>query len=68
MASLVDTKRGSFIVEVWDDEKEKPPHYIGMVEIKLEEIKAGKEEFILTNPKIKKPGKIRLYSFETIQK
>lgn len=60
----MDEKKGAFLVEVWDDEKDKPPQFIGSVEVKVEELKSGKEEFPLVHPKHKHPGKLKVYNFD----
>lgn len=54
-------------VECWDWEKSLKFKFIGSFTTCLGELKAGKRDFMLENPKIKHPGTIRLNSFSAVE-
>ncbi|KAL4434860.1 hypothetical protein ABPG74_021199 [Tetrahymena malaccensis] len=55
-------------VECWDWEKSGKHQFIGEFTFTVDELNKGKREFILTNPKIKKPGTIVLARYEYVEK
>jgi len=50
-------------VECWDNSKSGKHNFIGTVDITLDELKGGKKDFVLSNPKKSNPGTLRLLSF-----
>lgn len=52
-----------FRVECWDHSKSGNHNFIGSVDITIDELKSGKKEFPLHNPKKGGPGTLKLLSF-----
>jgi len=52
-----------FRVECWDNSKTGNHNFIGAVDMTIDELKGGKKEFALTNPKKGGAGTLKLLSF-----
>lgn len=57
-----------FRIECWDWEKSGKFQFIGEIDMTLGELKNGRRDFDLRNPKKKNPGKIRLDQFQILIK
>jgi len=52
-----------FRVECWDNSKSGNHNFIGSFDVTIDELKGGKREFVLNNPKKKSAGTLKLLSF-----
>ena len=57
-----------FRVECWDNESTGKHQFIGFVDVTIDQIRGGQKEFVLTNPKHKHPGTLKLANFALEEK
>lgn len=52
-----------FKIECWDNSKSGKHEFIGSCQITLDALKGGQKEIVMSNPKSKNPGTLKLLSF-----
>jgi len=57
-----------FKIECWDNSKSGKHTFIGQFEVSLDQLRGGQKDFVLSNPKKKTPGSLRLLSFSIQEK